>query len=599
MLVRSPATSSGRSTRGRRAGCRPGRPASSRCSIPNAGFTDDTVPTIAVAEGILHGGDLVDLFKDDARRHPGGGYGGIFRRWAASDVHVGMDRLGLPCPCGRGHATQDPLRSEPGAVLLEAITEPLDSGRTVGVMTGIQGRRGPLATGIRENVCCILDPSAHRSPRGTIPMSSRLLMTLLPFALAAMPAHAGDALTGKQALGDWTTDSPGVRRKITIDDLATPFETPSAQNFPRVVRRPEGAWPKAPAGFVVTEYATKLVEPRVIVRAPNGDLFVAESRANRVHVLRDADGDGKPEISAVFATGLNRPFGIAFYPPGPEPGYVYVGNTNSVVRFPYKNGDTKSTGPAETIVDDIPSGNERVGGGGHWTRDVEFSPDGKTMFVSVGSRSNVSDDGKEKRRADILAFDPDGKNERIFAYGIRNPVGLATHPKTGQLWTSVNERDLLGDHLVPDYVTHVEEGGFYGWPWYYIGADQDPRHKGKHPELQDKVIVPDVLVQSHSASLDMTFYDGDKFPEEYRLDAFAAEHGSWNRARRTGYKVIRIPMKDGKATGEYEDFLVGFVTEDGNVWGRPVGVAVAKDGALMVTDDGSGTVWRVAFEGKK
>ena len=430
-------------------------------------------------------------------------------------------------------------------------------------------------------------------------MTSRLLLTLLPLALAASPAHAGDVLTGKQALGDWTTDAPGVRRKITLDDLAKPYETPSAQNFPRPVRRPEGAWPKAPAGFVVTEFATKLVEPRVIVRAPNGDLFVAESRANRVHVLRDADGDGKPEVNAVFATGLSRPFGIAFYPPGPEPRYVYVGNTNSVVRFPYKNGDTKSTGPAEMIVADVPSGNERVGGGGHWTRDVEFSPDGKTLFVSVGSRSNVSDDDKEKRRADILAFDPDGKNERIFAYGIRNPVGLATHPKTGQLWTSVNERDLLGDHLVPDYVTHVEEGGFYGWPWYYIGAHQDPRHEGKHPELKDKVIVPDVLVQSHSASLDMTFYDGDKFPEEYRLDAFAAEHGSWNRARRTGYKVIRIPMKDGKATGEYEDFLVGFVTEDGNVWGRPVGVAVAKDGALMVTDDGSGTVWRVAYEGKK
>jgi glucose/arabinose dehydrogenase len=430
-------------------------------------------------------------------------------------------------------------------------------------------------------------------------MRSRLLLTLLPFALAAMPVHAGDVLTGKQALGDWTTDAPGVRRKLTLEDLAKPYETPSAQNFPRPARRPEGAWPKAPAGFVVTEFATKLVEPRVIVRAPNGDLFVSESRANRIHVLRDADGDGKPEVNAVFATGLSRPFGIAFYPPGPEPRYVYVGNTNSVVRFPYKNGDTKTTGPAEMIVADVPSGNERVGGGGHWTRDVEFSPDGKTLFVSVGSRSNVSDDDKEKRRANILAFDPDGKNERIFAYGIRNPVGLATHPKTGQLWTSVNERDLLGDHLVPDYVTHVEEGGFYGWPWYYIGAHQDPRHEGKHPELKDKVIVPDVLVQSHSASLDMTFYDSDKFPEEYRLDAFAAEHGSWNRARRTGYKVIRIPMKDGKATGEYEDFLVGFVTEDGNVWGRPVGVAVAKDGALMVTDDGSGTVWRVAFEGKK
>jgi glucose/arabinose dehydrogenase len=217
--------------------------------------------------------------------------------------------------------------------------------------------------------------------------------------------------------------------------------------------------------------------------------------------------------------------------------------------------------------------------------------------VSVGSRSNNDDDKRETRRADILAFDPDGRNERIYASGIRNPVGLAIHPQTGELWASVNERDALGDHLVPDYVTHVEEGGFYGWPWYYIGAHEDPRYKGKHSELKDKVIVPDVLVQSHSASLCMTFYTGSQFPEAYRLDAFAAEHGSWNRARRTGYKVIRIPMKDGKATGEYEDFLVGFVTPEGNVWGRPVGVTVAKDGALLVTDDGSGIVWRVAYTG--
>ncbi len=430
-------------------------------------------------------------------------------------------------------------------------------------------------------------------------MYYRWLMPFLILVLAVPPVRAGDVLKGKDALGDYTTDAPGVRRKVTLDDLATPYETPSANNFPRVVKRPEGAWPKAPEGFEVTEFATKLTEPRVIVKAPNGDLFLSESRANRVRVLRDADGDGKPEISEVFATGLNRPFGIAFYPPGPEPKFVYVGNTDSVVRFPYKNGDVKSTAPAETMIKDIPSGNERVGGGGHWTRDLEFSPDGKTLYVSVGSRSNVDDDNRETRRANILAFDPDGKNERIFATGIRNPVGLATHPKTGQLWTSVNERDALGDHLVPDYITHVQEGGFYGWPWYYIGPHQDPRHKGKHPELKDKVIVPDVILQSHMASLDMTFYDGTQFPEEYRNDAFASEHGSWNRARRTGYKVIRVPMKDGKATGEYEDFLVGFVTEDGHVWGRPVGVAVAKDGALMVTDDGSGTVWRVAYKGKK
>ncbi len=426
-----------------------------------------------------------------------------------------------------------------------------------------------------------------------------LILVLAAAALAGDGPPSGRTLTGKDALGDWTTDAPGVRRKITTADLATPYDTPSANNFPRVAKRPEGAWPKAPEGFEVTEFAKRLTEPRVIVRAPNGDLFVAESRANRLHVFRDVDDDGKPEVSEVFVTGLERPFGIAFYPLGAEPKYVYVGNTGSVVRFPYTNGDTKAQGKAETIVANIPSGREQVGGGGHWTRDLEFSPDGKTLYVSVGSRSNVSDDNSEKRRADILAFDPDGKNERVFATGIRNAVGLATHPKTGQLWMSVNERDLLGDHLVPDYISHVEEGGFYGWPWYYLGPNQDPRHKGKHPELKDKVLVPDVLLQSHSASLDMTFYDGQQFPEEHRFDGFASEHGSWNRARRTGYKVIRIPMKDGKATGEYEDFLVGFVTPGGDVWGRPVGVAVAKDGSLLVTDDGSGTIWRVKYVGKK
>ena len=423
------------------------------------------------------------------------------------------------------------------------------------------------------------------------------LFTLGTSTLAA--DDPGKTLTGKEALGDWTTDAPGVRRKITVDDLATPYATPSANNGPKVVKRPEGAWPKAPEGFEVAEYATGFTEPRAIVRAPNGDLFLSESKAGRVTILRDADGDGKPEVREVFATGLARPFGIAFHPPGDDPEHIYVGNTDSVVRFPYKSGDLKATGDAETIVKDIPSGNESVGGGGHWTRDLEFSPDGKTLYVSVGSRSNVSDDDREKRRADILAFDPDGKNERRFAYGIRNPVGLATNPVTKELWTSVNERDGLGDHLVPDYITHVQEGGFYGWPWYYLGDHQDPRHKGKHPELKDKVIVPDVLLQSHLASLDLTFYVGDMFPKEFENDAFASEHGSWNRARRAGYKVIRLPMKDGKATGEFEDFLVGFVTKDGDVWGRPVGVAVAKDGALMVTDDGSNTVWRVSYAAKK
>jgi glucose/arabinose dehydrogenase len=428
-----------------------------------------------------------------------------------------------------------------------------------------------------------------RSKLLALPMAAGLLTT---WAIADAPRAASKTLTGKDALGDWTTDAPGVRRKITVDDLPKPFDSPSAKNQPRVVKRPEGAWPKVPEGFKVEEFATGLTNPRVIMTAPNGDIFVAESAAGRVKVFRDSDSDGKPELTEVFASKLNRPFGIAFYPPGPSPTHVYVAGTTSVVRFPYKNGDTQATGGPETIVPELP-GFAQLTGGGHWTRDVVFSLDGKRMFVSIGSRSNNNDDAAEKRRADILEFTPDGKNEKLYASGIRNPVGLAVQPGTGVLWTSVNERDGLGDHLVPDYITHVEEGGFYGWPWYYIGDHEDPVHAGKHPELKTKVIVPDVILQSHSASLDLAFYTGDQFPDEYKGDIFAAEHGSWNRERRTGYKVVRVPLKDGKATGEYEDFLVGFVTPDGDVWGRPVGVAVAKDGSLLVTDDGSNTVWRI------
>ena len=438
-----------------------------------------------------------------------------------------------------------------------------------------------------------------RSKLLAVPLAAATLAT---WAVANAPAEAPNApsatRTGRDALGDWTTDAPGVRRKLTVDDLPRPNETPSAKNLPKVVKRPEGAWPKAPEGFKVTEFATGLTNPRVIMTAPNGDIFLAESQAGRVKVLRDADGDGKPELVQVFAERLNRPFGIAFYPPGPNPTHVYVANTTNVVRFPYKVGDTKATGGPETIIKELP-GFAQLTGGGHWTRDVDFSPDGKRMFVSVGSRSNNSDNEGEKRRADILEFDPEGKGEKLYASGIRNPVGLAIQPGTGVVWTSVNERDGLGDHLVPDYITHVEEGGFYGWPWYYIGSHQDPDHVGKHPELKGKVIVPDVILQSHSASLDLAFYTGDQFPAEYKGDIFAAEHGSWNRERRTGYKVVRAPLKDGKATGEYEDFLVGFVTPEGNVWGRPVGVTVAKDGSLLVTDDGSNTIWRVSYEAKK
>lgn len=406
-------------------------------------------------------------------------------------------------------------------------------------------------------------------------------------------------LIGQGAAGDWSTDAPGVRRRITPADLPKPYVTESVQNGPKLIPRPAGALPQVPTGFKVEEFASGFKNPRLIRIAPNGDIFVAESRANLVRVIRPSKDGTKPEINQVFVADLKRPFGIAFYPLGPNPQYMYIGNTDSIIRYPYQNGDVHPRGKAEVLVPDIPGWGE-LGGGGHWTRDIAFSRDGKKMFVSVGSRSNVFENPNEneKERATVLEFNPDGTGRRVYASGIRNSVGIAIHPQTGELWGSVNERDGLGDDLVPDYITRIKEGGFYGWPWYYIGPNQDPRHMGARPELRDKVIVPDVLLQSHYASLQISFYTGKMFPKEYRNEAFAAEHGSWNRAKRTGYKVIRIPQKNGVPTGEFEDFMTGFVTLDGNVWGRPVGVDFMKDGSMLVTDDGSNTIWRVIYIGK-
>jgi glucose/arabinose dehydrogenase len=359
-----------------------------------------------------------------------------------------------------------------------------------------------------------------------------------------------------------------------------------------VVARPENAWPKTLPGFKVELFASGLTNPRIIRIAPNGDIFLAETSAGDIKVFRGMTSDGKPEQVKVFATGLNTPFGIAFYPLGKNPKWVYVANMDSVVRFPYQNGDMTSSGPPQHLLD-LPSG------GHHRSRDIVFSPDGKKMFISVGSDQNVDDAPTEKNRADILELNPDGSGLRVYASGIRNPVGIAINPTTGELWCSVNERDGLGNNLVPDYITHVQDGGFYGWPWWYMGGSQDPRLAGKHPELKNKVITPDVILQPHNASLEMTFYDGKQFPAEYAGDIFAAEHGSWNRAPRAGYEVIRVPLhQTGHATGEYEDFLTGFVVDDQNVWGRPVGVAVAPDGSLLVSDDGSGSIWRVSYTGK-
>jgi glucose/arabinose dehydrogenase len=441
--------------------------------------------------------------------------------------------------------------------------------------------------------------------------SARAVMSALVLAAAGTSASAEPILQGKKAFGSWQADKPGTTRLIRPKDLPKPGATPSAANVSRVAARPSGASPQVPAGFRIELLAEGLSGPRILRVAPNGDIFVAETRAGRIRVLRAGEGGAKIATNEIYASGLNRPFGIAFFPNGDDPQWVYVANTDSIVRFSYRAGDLKAPGRPETVVANLPHGS------GHSTRDIVFTPDNKRMLVSVGSAGNAGEGmgsppgglqawsrtqplgatwGDEADRAAVLAFDPEGKDRKLYATGIRNCVGLAIHPQSGAPWCSTNERDGLGDDLVPDYVTSVRENAFYGWPWYYIGANQDPRHAGARPDLKDKVTVPDVLLQAHSASMAMTFYEGNNFPGEYRGDAFAALHGSWNRSKRTGYKVVRIRMKDGVPTGEYEDFVIGFVIDDKEVWARPVGVAVAKDGALLVSEDGNGTIWRVTHQ---
>ncbi len=450
--------------------------------------------------------------------------------------------------------------------------------------------------------------------RSTIPAPGLACLAASMFTVSV--THAA-VLTGEAAYGDWRTDAPGVARRITPSDLPKPFASAPTASPSAIVARPTGAELRVPAGFTVAPFA-KLDHPRQIRVAPNGDIFVAETDAGRITILRAAEGAPKPAQTTVFAEGLDRPFGIAFFPAA-NPKWVYVANNNSIVRFPYVAGDLKARGAAETIVPQIAATT-----GGHSTRDLAVSADGKTILVSVGSGSNIAEGmpkktpaetaawqadhapgaawGKEDGRADVLAFYPDGSGRSVYASGIRNCVSVTLNPASGEPWCAVNERDSLGDNLPPDYVTRVKAKAFYGWPWYYIGDNEDPRLKGQRPDLAGKVTVPDVLIQPHSAPLGLTFYPAhagvSAFPTDYRGDAFVALHGSWNRAKRTGYNVVRLKTVKGVPTGEYEDFLTGFVADDRGVWGRPVGVAVARDGALLVTDDGGGMVWRVAYAQK-
>lgn len=445
-------------------------------------------------------------------------------------------------------------------------------------------------------------------------MRALIVLVSLPIGLTLLaPLYAQEVRTGAAAFGNWDADAPGVSRHIRPTDLPRPTlidndpEEPDFRRLAKVVQAPQGKVPDVPKGFAVQVFARGLKQPRVIRIAPNGDIFVAESGSGRVLVFPADAAKGAPATPEVFAENLDRPYGIVFQPPS-DPQYVYVAAANQVVRFPY-NGDRKATGAAEVVIPNIPTKR-------HWTRDLAVSRDGRSLFVSIGSSTNVAPGmpkktpheieayekthghgaawGDEENRAVVRVFDPEGKNIRNYATGLRNCSGMAMQPGTDTLWCTGNERDHIGANLAPDFLTTVRDGGFYGWPWYYTGGNEDPAHAGERPDLKDKVFVPDVLIQAHSSTLGLVFYDADAFPAEYRGDAFAVLHGSWNREERTGYKVIRARMKDGKPTGVYEDFLTGFVLDKDTVWGRPAGIAVARDGALLVSDDANGTIFRVA-----
>lgn len=381
---------------------------------------------------------------------------------------------------------------------------------------------------------------------------------------------------------------------IKLSDLPPPEVQRGPVNPSKVIPKPEGASLVTPPGFQVSVWAEgDLNRARWMALAPNGDVFVSEPgrepNTGRILVLRDKNNDGKADERFVFATGLMQPFGMAFWKD-----YFYVANTNAVVRFKYKPGQTVAEGEPEKIAD-LPGKGYRE----HWTRNIIFNRAGTKMYVTVGSESNV-DAESDPMRAAIIEYNPDGTGKRIFATGARNPIGLAFNPTTRQLWSAVQERDLIGDDLVPDYVTSIKADAFYGWPYSYIGQNEDPRRKGERPDLVKKALVPDLLIQAHSAVLGLVFYEGRMFPAEYRGDAFVALHGSWNRSKRTGYKIIRIRMKNGKPAGGYDDFLVGWMLGEDKpeVWGRPVGLLVLRDGSMLITDDGANKIWRVSYAKK-
>lgn len=472
------------------------------------------------------------------------------------------------------------------------------------------------------------DPGAH-APGTTMPMAlasaaersavvaylGSLKGKAAPAAAAAPAAPAAAASPTSKAEEHWSNDAPGRVHEVRMADLPPPFASPSAGNNPRTVARPADVLPSVPDNFKVNLWATDPDRGRVMVKAPNGDVFISSTTKRLIKVFRSKGGEKAEQVS-VFADQLDRPFGFAFWPTGANPQYLYVANVNSIVRFPYKNGDLVASAAPEVVVPKLTAET-----GSHSSRTLVFSADGKTMYLSIGSASNVAEDigptppeplaawekkhgfgaawGSELDRAVVLAFDPDGSNKRTFATGLRNCVGMYLHPRTAELFCSVNERDRLGDNLPPDYLTRVQRGAHYGWPWHYIGNHEEPRLAGQRPDLKGKVTAPDLLLTAHSAPLGMVMYEAAKgskaaFPADYDGDFFMALHGSWNRATRTGSKVVRVFMKNGVPTGKYQDFMTGFVVSDKEVWGRPSAVLVQHDGSLLVDDDVTGEIWRVA-----
>ncbi|HMG36946.1 MAG TPA: sorbosone dehydrogenase family protein [Blastocatellia bacterium] len=412
-------------------------------------------------------------------------------------------------------------------------------------------------------------------------------MTLAVLTLLTVGGCVRSARTDSNSQGAQSAAAALRHYDIKVTDLPPPEVQKGPVNFSKIVPRPAGATLVVPPGFHAdVYYEEELKQPRWLALSPNGDVFVAESQSGRITILRDSNSDGKVDEKFVFAEGLKQPFGMAFWKD-----YFYVGNTNAVVRFKYRPGQTKAEGTPEKIAD-LPGEGYRE----HWTRNLIFNPSGSKLYVTVGSKSNV-DAESDPLRAAISEYNPDGTGHRIFASGTRNPIGLAYNPSSKQLWAAVQERDLIGDDLVPDYVTSIKDGGFYGWPYSYIGSSEDPRRKGERPDLVKKAIVPDVLLQAHSAVLGLVFYDGKMFPPEMRGDAFAALHGSWNRTKRTGYKIVRIKFNKGRPVGGYDDFLTGWmISEDSaDVWGRPVGLLLLNDGSLLIADDAGNRIWRVTY----